>query len=77
MATIEMSRDELLGLPVTVDVVVAGRALGFGRTVAYELVKRGQFPVRVLRLGSKFRVSRADLLRYLGEADEQSGSEAA
>ncbi|WBC13450.1 helix-turn-helix domain-containing protein [Micromonospora sp. WMMA1998] len=62
-----MSRAELLSLPVSVDVVVAGRAIGVGRTLAYDLAKRGEFPVRVLRLGNRYRVARADLLRHLGE----------
>jgi predicted DNA-binding transcriptional regulator AlpA len=62
-----MTRDELLALPVTIDLVAAGRALGLGRTLAYDLAKRGEFPVRLLRLGIKYRVARADLLRYLGE----------
>lgn len=69
MPTTQMNREELLALPVTVDVVAAGRALGMGRTMAYDLAKRGEFPIRLLRLGAKYRVARADLLRYLGEAD--------
>lgn len=67
-----MTRAELLALPVSVDLVCAGRALGMGRTLAYDLAKRGQFPVRVLRLGNKYRVARADLLRQLGEVDDQA-----
>ncbi|MEU9516615.1 helix-turn-helix domain-containing protein [Micromonospora sp. NPDC048169] len=66
-----MSREELLALPVTFDIVVAGRACGMGRTTAYELAKRGEFPVRVLKLGNRYRVTRADLLRFLGEADAE------
>lgn len=70
MTTTQMTREELLALPVTVDVVAAGRALGLGRTLAYDLAKRGEFPVRLLRLGAKYRVARADLMRYLGEAND-------
>lgn len=62
-----MTRDELLALPVTFDIVIAGRACGMGRTLAYDMAKRGEFPVRVLKLGNRYRVARADLLRYLGE----------
>lgn len=61
-----MTRDEILSLPVTVDVVVAGRAIGIGRAKAYELVRSDQFPVRVLHLGRRYRVASADLRRYLG-----------
>ena len=59
-------RDELLSLPVTVDVETAGRAFGVGRTVAYRMVRDGQFPVPVLRVGNKYRVSTAELWRTLG-----------
>jgi hypothetical protein len=66
-----MTAEELRTLPVTVDVVTAGRAWGMGRTRAYELARRGEFPVRVLRVGNSYRVTRADLLRALGEADQE------
>ena len=61
-----VTRDELLSLPVTVDVETAGRAFGVGRTVAYRMVRDGQFPVPVLRVGNKYRVSTAELWRTLG-----------
>ncbi|WNM34970.1 helix-turn-helix domain-containing protein [Streptomyces sp. Li-HN-5-11] len=65
-----MTRDELLSLPVTVDVETAGRAFGVGRTVAYRMVRDGEFPVPVLRVGNKYRVSSAELWRALGVAPE-------
>lgn len=71
-----MTRTELLALPVTVDLPLAARAVGMGRTLAYDLAKRGEFPVRVLRLGNRYRVPRADLLRYLGEGDDEAGAAA-
>jgi hypothetical protein len=71
-----MAPDELRNLPVSVDVVTAGRAFGMGRTRAYQLARRGEFPVRVLRLGNSYRVTRADLLRALGET-EQDGARSA
>ena len=61
-----MTRDELLGLPVTVDLQTAGRAIGCGRAKAYQMHASGQFPVRVLRLGTKLRVVTADLWELLG-----------
>ncbi|WNB84523.1 hypothetical protein [Cellulomonas sp. ATA003] len=67
-----MNRDELLALPVTVDVETAGRALSIGRTKAFQLAKAGQFPARVLRLGGKYRVVTADLLELLGVAPTRS-----
>jgi hypothetical protein len=35
----------------TVDLMTVARALGLGRTQAYELARREQFPCRVLRIG--------------------------
>lgn len=54
-------------LPLTLDLVTAGELLGIRRSTAYALVQEGRFPVRVLKIGKKIRVSRADLLAYLGE----------
>lgn len=71
-----MTRAELLSLPVTVDLPLAARAVGMGRTLAYDMAKRGEFPVRVLKLGNRYRVARADLLRYLGEVDGPAGAAA-
>jgi hypothetical protein len=66
-----MELDELLALPVSMDLVTAGRALGIGRTKAHELVRAGAFPVRVLRIGHAYRVTRADLLHVLGETHRE------
>ena len=60
-----LSYDEVLALPVTVDIVTAGRCFGIGRTKAHDLARKGEFPCRVLRLGVKYRVTRAELLRAL------------
>lgn len=61
-----LTRAELLALPVVVDVTTAARALGLGRSTAYELARRGEFPCRVLHIGSSYRIPTADLLRVLG-----------
>ncbi|MFD0279772.1 hypothetical protein ACFVHB_38590 [Kitasatospora sp. NPDC127111] len=61
-----MTREELLRLPVITDLVTAGKALGIGRTRAFELARRGEFPVPVLRVGSTWRVPTAQLLTLLG-----------
>lgn len=65
-----MSYDELIALPVTVDLATAGRAYGFGRTKAYELARRGEFPVPLLRMANRYIVKRSDLLAALGVRDE-------
>lgn len=63
-----MSREELLALPVAIDLDTSNRALGLGRSKGYELAKRGKYPCKVLRLGNAYRVVTADLLDLLGLA---------
>lgn len=61
-----MSEQELAELPLTVDLVTAGRAHGLGRTISYELVRRDEFPCPVHRRGRYYRVFKADLVTSLG-----------
>lgn len=63
-----LTAQELLALPSTVDIVTAGNALGLSRTKAYQMYRDGEWPseVPVLRLGKRFKVPTAPLLRYLG-----------
>ena len=60
-----MTREELLALPAAIDLDTANRALSIGRSTGYALAKRGQYPVKILRLGNAYRVITADLLRVL------------
>lgn len=60
-----MTRAELLKLPTVVDLETAARALGIGRTNAYQLARRDQFPCAVIRAGRIYRVPTAGLLRAL------------
>lgn len=64
--TATMTHEELLSLPTAFDVVTAGRALSIGESKARELARKGEFPVRLLRVGREYRVTRADLFRVLG-----------
>jgi hypothetical protein len=66
VAAVPMTRDELLALPAAVDLRTAARALSIGRTRAFELARRGEFPVPVLRVGVTYRVPTAPLLELLG-----------
>lgn len=52
-------------LPVVLDVPTAAMVLGIGRTSAYELVRTGQWPTPVLRLGRLIRIPGAPLLALL------------
>lgn len=65
-AELMMTVEELQALPVSVDLVTAGRAFGIGRTKAFELAKQGKFPCRVLRVDEKYRVPRSALFEALG-----------
>jgi len=66
-----MSWDEVLALPPTVDLNVANRALGLGRSLGYELALRGEYPCPTWRANSQHRVSTADLWRLLGVDPER------
>lgn len=70
----EMTPAELLSLPVSVDLVTAGRAFGLGRTIAFELARRDEFPCRVVRVGQRYRVPRSAILEALG-VDEAAVAE--
>ncbi|MDJ0345616.1 hypothetical protein QMK19_25825 [Streptomyces sp. H10-C2] len=60
-----MTREELLALPAAIDLDTANRALSVGRSTGYTLAKQGGYPVKILRLGTAYRVLTADLLRVL------------
>lgn len=57
---------ELHALPTVVDLMTAARALGIGRSKAYQLAHDGQFPVRIIRIGTNYHIPTADLLKVLG-----------
>ena len=63
---------DLGDLPPTVPLQVASRILGIGRDHAYELAKAGTYPVRVLESRGRFKVSKFDLLAYLGAVSRDS-----
>jgi hypothetical protein len=51
---------------LTTDIATAGTILGIGRSKAYALAKRGQFPVRVLQIGRSYVVPVPAILELLG-----------
>lgn len=57
---------ELEALPAVISVIMASRILGIGKNQSYELIKQDSYPVRVLQLSGRYRVSKFDLLAYLG-----------
>jgi hypothetical protein len=66
MDELNMTMEELLALPVSVDILTAARAFGVGRFKAYELAKAGKFPCRVIQVGPKYRVPRGAIFEALG-----------
>ncbi|ORI15796.1 DNA-binding protein [Rhodococcus sp. 1168] len=59
-------RQDLLAAGPTVPLwPTAGNAVGASRSTTYALAQRGEFPAKVLRLGSSYRVVTADLLALL------------
>jgi len=61
----------LLAAGPTVDLPFANSALGISRAHGYALAQRGDYPVKVLRLGCSYRVVTTDLLNLLGLAKTQ------
>jgi hypothetical protein len=57
-------------LGLTTDLPTAGQILGMSRSHAYELARRGEFPVPVLRIGSRLRVATTHLLELRQPASE-------
>jgi hypothetical protein len=55
----------------TVDLMTAARALGIGRTKAYELAKHDEFPCPVIRVGEMYRIPTPGLLELLGVTAEE------
>jgi hypothetical protein len=53
-------------LGMTTDLATAAAILGIGRTLAFDLVRTGQFPIRLIRLGRRVLVPVPDILDYLG-----------
>jgi hypothetical protein len=51
---------------LTTDVGTGGSLFGLSRTQAYEAVKAGEFPVKVIRIGRRLVVPVAPILALLG-----------
>ncbi|GAB3259706.1 hypothetical protein [Kineosporia babensis] len=58
--------ESVRALGVTTDLATAASVLGFGRTLAFDLLRKSEFPVPVLRAGRKIRVPVQGLLACLG-----------
>ena len=61
-----MNREQLVALPAVVDVPTAASVLGLSRTTVYELIRIGDWPTPVLRLGKLIRLPTEPILELLG-----------
>lgn len=68
--------ERVRALGVTVDLPTAGRIVGLGRAHTYDLARRGELPFPTLRMGKRWVVPTAGLLRALG-LDQHDGPPAA
>lgn len=63
-----MTLDEVRALPAVVDLPTAARMLGVGRSVAYALVRSGDWPTPIIRVGKLIKVPTAPIAALLGVA---------
>lgn len=75
--TTALTPAEVLALPAMPSVRQAFDALNIGKNAGYQLIRDGQFPIDVVRLGTNLRVRRADLLALLGLQDEDPAGDSA
>lgn len=59
------TRPQLDALGVATDLQTAARALGIGKATAYDLAGRNEFPVPVIRFGTRYSVPTAGLREVL------------
>jgi hypothetical protein len=64
---------QIRALGTATDLPTAACVLGIGRTLAYDLVRAGQFPVPVIRAGKRVIVPVAPLLKLLHVDAPDSG----
>jgi len=60
-------RDLDVNTCATVSLAQAARVLGIHRSTAWDLHKRGEFPIPVLRVGHRLRVTKVQLERFLAQ----------
>jgi predicted DNA-binding transcriptional regulator AlpA len=56
----------------TVSLAQAAGILGIHRSTAWDLYKRGDFPIAVLKIGNRLRVTKANLEAFLKSGIPQS-----
>lgn len=59
-------KDLVASLPLVIPVQRASEILKIGKNQTYEQINDGTYPIRVLKQSGRFKVSKFDLLHYLG-----------
>lgn len=57
--------DEVRLGPPMIGVAAASALIGISRSYGFELARRGEFPCRVVKVGSRYRVPKSALLALL------------
>jgi excisionase family DNA binding protein len=57
--------DPLASLPPVIDLMRAAALLGLGRTTAYKLVRRNEWPTPIIRIGRLIKIPTAPLRELL------------
>jgi predicted DNA-binding transcriptional regulator AlpA len=63
--SLEGQGDVLAPVPRMLDVPQAARMLGIGRTLAYKLVRTGEWPTPVVRVGRLIKIPSGPLIELL------------
>lgn len=66
---LDAATTDLLALPPLFGLELAAKPLDVSRATVYALARRGELPIPVVHVGSRMKVRRCDLLKYLGIAD--------
>jgi predicted DNA-binding transcriptional regulator AlpA len=56
---------EIASWGATVDVAQGGRAFGLSKSFSYDLLARGEFPARALKVGGRWRIVTASIVKAL------------
>lgn len=75
MKTQALTAQEVLDLPAMPSAQDAFAALGISGDLGYQLIRDGEFPVKVVKLGARaLRVRRSELLNFLGLSEENGAA---
>jgi excisionase family DNA binding protein len=59
----------LASLPSVIDLMHAAALLGLGRTTAYKLVRKGEWPTPIIRIGRPIKIPTAPIRELLSRSN--------